>query len=195
MQIYSLPDRRRHHRRLQLDERHHHDLRDRAGDERHQLHRRPRRPGRRRRAHRQRRVLPLLLPARAADIAAELLQPRLAHRRAGRRACAPASCRSTGIRPSSSWATPGALLVGLLMATSAVAVTGQIDPASARQRAAAPGLHPDHPAVRRAHHPAARLRPRRHPAAAGPASRRSAPTASTCTTACSTWATRTCTPC
>ena len=47
---------------------HDHGVHDRARDERHQLHRRTRRARRGRRAHRQRRVLPLLLPAGAADV-------------------------------------------------------------------------------------------------------------------------------
>ena len=91
----------------------------------------------------------------------------------------------------------GALLIGLLMATSAISVTGTINPealqtlgrSSARSR-----LHPDHPAVRGPGRPAARLRSGGHPAAARGQVARSAPTASTCTTGSSTWATPICTP-
>jgi UDP-GlcNAc:undecaprenyl-phosphate GlcNAc-1-phosphate transferase len=53
----------------------------------------------------------------------------------------------------------GALLTGLLMATSAISVTGQIDPPRSRARRCS-GVHPDPAAVRHPDRAAARLRPR-----------------------------------
>ena len=85
----------------------------------------------------------------------------------------------------------GALLIGLLMATSAIAVTGQIEPAG---RSASTSCSP--PSSRsscRSRCSSSRCSTSGSPSsgACGPASRRSPPTASTCTTDCSTWATRT----
>ena len=89
----------------------------------------------------------------------------------------------------------GALLTGLLMATSAISVTGQIDPATISRHGAPAGLHPDPAAVRDSDRAPPRLRARGRPPGRAPASRPSRPTASTSTTACSTWGTRTSRPC
>ena len=187
---------RRPHGRLVLDERHLTVFTDRARDERHQLHRRPRRAGRGRRAHRQRRVLRSTPTCWCRTIgAAQLLQPRLAARRRARR----------GVRrvPAAQLA-PGEAVHGRRRGPAHRPAHGHV-----RDR----GHRPDRSGLARhsttllpprssrsscrsrCSCPAARLRARRGP----PAARREvavlAPTASTCTTGCSTWATRTCTPC
>ena len=177
-----------------LDERDDHGLRDRARDERHQLHRRPRRARRRRRAHRERRVLPLHLPARAEDVAAQLLQPRVAHRRRARRRLR---------RLPAAQLAPGEAVHGRRRRAPHRPAHGDVGDR---------GHGPDRPGLARhstSCSPPSSRSSCRSPCsssrcstsgspssgASGPASRRSAPTASTCTTACSTWATRTCTPC
>ena len=92
----------------------------------------------------------------------------------------------------------GALLVGLLMAASTIAVTGQIDADRVRPPDRSPSCSP--PSSRsccRSPSCSCRCSTSASPSSAGcgQASRRSPPTASTCITGCSTWATATCTRC
>ena len=90
----------------------------------------------------------------------------------------------------------GALLVGLLMATSAISVTSNIDPLSMHSGTApGPRLHPHPAAAGHSRRAAASTSCWRWYAGSAPGSRRSAPIGNTCTTGCSTWGTRTCTPC
>ena len=93
----------------------------------------------------------------------------------------------------------GALLVGLLMAASAISVTGKVDLGIAAQPDVfsayfVPAFIPILLPFAGTRHPAASTSASRSSAGRGaPASRPSPPTANTCTTACSTWATPTCT--
>ena len=184
-----------HHGRLVVDDRDHHGVRDRARDER----------------------LNFIdgldgLVAGVALIANgvfflytyllvqqtsphELLQPRLAHRdRAGRRV---RRLPAAQLAPRELFmGDAGALLIGLLMATSADRGHGPDRP---RGRSALDEFvrRPSSRSCCRSRCSSSRCSTSgsRSIRRCAPASRRSPPTASTCTTACSTWGTRTCTPC